>query len=208
MALMTKGITMAESTATPDDAKPARKARAPKVAPLADSPITPVDSAAGGAGQAKAKFAQAIEEAKAGAQALAAQAQDTAGAYREKLSGQSDALLEEARNMTGQAKERAAALAQDGKAKTAEGITAAARLVADSAGTIDEKLGAKYGDYARSAARTMEDAAAKLDAKDIGELAEDAREMVRKSPGVAIGIAAVAGFMLSRLFKGSDKSDD
>jgi len=198
---------MAESTATPDNAKPARKPRAPKVAPS--------DGMSGGAGDspaaaetARAKFSQAIDDARAGAQAFAAQAQDTAGAYREKLAGQSDALMEEARNMTGQAKERAAALAQDGKVKTVEGISAAARLVSDSAGTIDEKLGVKYGDYARSAARGMEDAAAKLDAKELGQLAEDAREMVRKSPGVAIGIAAVAGFMLSRLFRGSDKSDD
>lgn len=202
---------MAENTITPDNAKPARKARAPKVAAEADSGIGGADSgaeaAAGPAGQAKAKFAAAIDEARAGAQALAAQAQDTAGAYREKLSSQSDALLEEARNMTDQAKDRAAALAQDGKAKTAEGISAAAKLVSDSASTIDEKLGVKYGDYARTAARSMEDAAARLDAKELGELAEDAREMVRKSPGVAIGIAAVAGFMLSRLFKGSDKAD-
>ena len=197
---------MAENTVTPDDAKPARKARAPKVAPLAGAAGS-TDSAAAAVGDTKAKFAQAIDSAKASAQALAAQAQDTAGAYREKLAGQSDALLEEARNMTGQAKDKATALAQDGKTRTAEGISAAARLVADSAGTIDEKLGPKYGDYARTAARSMEDAAAKLDAKELGELAEDAREMVRKSPGVAIGLAAVAGFMLSRLFKGSDKSD-
>ena len=32
---------------------------------------------------------------------------------------------------------------------------------------------------------------------------KDAREMVRKSPGVAVGIAAVAGFLLARLFRGS-----
>jgi hypothetical protein len=198
---------MAEETLTPDNAKPARKPRAPKVAPLADS-ASATDSAATGTRQAKAKFAAAIDEARAGAQALAAQAQDTAGAYREKLAGQSDALMEEARNMTGQAKEKATALAQDGKAKTAEGIAAAAKLVADSAGTIDEKLGVKYGDYARNAARSLEDVAARLDAKELGELAEDAREAVRKSPGVAIGVAAVAGFMLSRLFKGSDKSGD
>ncbi len=39
--------------------------------------------------------------------------------------------------------------------------------------------------------------------EDIGE---DAKQFVRKSPGLAVGIAAVAGFMLARLFKGS--SDD
>jgi ElaB/YqjD/DUF883 family membrane-anchored ribosome-binding protein len=49
----------------------------------------------------------------------------------------------------------------------------------------------------------MHDAAARLDAKDLDELAEDAREFVRKSPGMAVGIAAVAGFMLARMFRGS-----
>lgn len=203
---------MANETITPDNAKPAKKAKAPKVDPVMDSGTGSADSAGkaaeGVAGQAKARFSQAIDDARSSAQALAAQAQDTAGVYREKLTSQSEALMEEARNMSGQAKERAGALAQDGKARTVEGIAAAAKLVADSAGTVDEKLGVKYGDYARTAARTMEDAAARLDAKELGELAEDARELVRKSPAVAIGIAAVAGFMVSRLFKGPDKSDD
>lgn len=50
-----------------------------------------------------------------------------------------------------------------------------------------------------------QDAAAKLDAKELGELGEDAREFVRKSPGLAVGMAAVAGFMLARMFGGGSK---
>ena len=79
--------------------------------------------------------------------------------------------------------------------------------MADNADTIDEKLGTRYGDYARTAARSMQETAAKIEAKDIGELGEDAKEFVRKSPGLAIGIAAVAGFLVSRLFKGSSSND-
>ena len=75
--------------------------------------------------------------------------------------------------------------------------------MADNAATIDEKLGARYGDYARTAARTMQETAAKIEAKDLDELGEDAKQFVRKSPGMAIGIAALFGFMLSRLFKRS-----
>ncbi|MBA3054628.1 MAG: hypothetical protein FP826_06790 [Sphingomonadales bacterium] len=157
--------------------------------------------------EAKAKFAKALEEAKAGAATLGKQAQDTADEYREKFTDKSEALLEDAKAMSSQAKEKAAALAQEGKTRAVEGISTVSRIVADNAGTIDEKLGPKYGDYARSAAKSMEDAAAKLEAKDLGELGDDARQMVRKSPGLAIGIAAAAGFFLSRLFKGSDKSD-
>lgn len=195
---------MAESTATPDKAKPVRKPRTPRVKAAGDG--SALETAAL-KGEAKAKFAKALEEAKAGTQALGKQAQATAGAYREKISDKSDALIDDARQVTDQAKEKAAALATEGKAKAVEGLSAAARLVAENAGTLDEKLGPKAGDYARTAAKSMQDAAEKLDSKDLAELGEDAREMVRKSPGLAVGLAAAAGFLLARLFKGSNKSE-
>ena len=53
----------------------------------------------------------------------------------------------------------------------------------------------------------MQEAAAKLDAKDLGELGEDARRFVKDSPGAAIGIAAVAGFFLAKMFR-SGSSDN
>ena len=104
---------------------------------------------------------------------------------------------------TAQAKEKAAGYANDGKARASEAIAGLGKLVADNAGMIEDKVGPKYGDYARSAAQSMQDAAARLDAKDLDELAEDAKDFVRKSPGLAVGIAAVAGFMLARMLRGS-----
>jgi hypothetical protein len=83
-------------------------------------------------------------------------------------------------------------------------IEAEASIVSDNAAVIDEKLGLKYGDYARKAASTLQDTAVRLDEKDLAELGEDAKEFVRKSPGVAIAGAAVAGFLLARLFRGSN----
>ncbi len=74
--------------------------------------------------------------------------------------------------------------------------------MADNAPTLDEKLGPKYGDYARSASRSLQETAAKLDSKSVEELGEDAREAVRRNPGKAVGIAAIAGFFLARLFRG------
>ena len=78
------------------------------------------------------------------------------------------------------------------------------RAVFDTAPTVDDKLGAKYGDYARTASKSLQDASSRLDAKSVEELGEDAREFVRKSPGLAVGIAAVGGFLLARLFRGSN----
>jgi ElaB/YqjD/DUF883 family membrane-anchored ribosome-binding protein len=152
---------------------------------------------------AKAKFSKALDEARSGAKALGQEMQERTGAYREKLAGAGTDWAEEAKNLTGQAKERATELAQDGKARASDAISGLGKIVADNAGTIDEKLGARYGDYARTAARTMQETAAKIEAKDLDELGEDAKQFVRKSPGMAIGIAALLGFMLSRLFKRS-----
>ncbi|MBW8784827.1 MAG: hypothetical protein JF593_09340 [Novosphingobium sp.] len=162
--------------------------------------------AEGGVSKAKQSFGRALEEARAGAEALTQEAQERAGAYREKITGTSSEWIDQARNLTGQAKDRAAALAQDGKTRTSDALAAIGKLVADNATTLDQRLGAHYGDYARSAARTMQEAAAKLEAKDFADLNSDVKELIRKSPGVAVGVAAVAGFMLARVFSGS--SDD
>ena len=145
---------------------------------------------------AKERFAKAIEEARAGAQALGKEAQERADLYREKLSSTGG-------EWSTQAKERAAGYANDGKAKASGAIAGLGKLVSENAGLIDEKVGAKYGDYARQAAQSLQDASERLDAKSLDELADDAKEFVRQSPGLAIGIAAVGGFLIARLLRGS-----
>jgi ElaB/YqjD/DUF883 family membrane-anchored ribosome-binding protein len=188
------------SAEAPKPRKPAapRKPRATKAA------TAPVVAAEPGAEPAKAKFAKAIEDAKAGAEALRGEARARAGAYREQLGSKSEELVGEARALGDQAKEKATELAYEGKAKASSALVGLGQIVEENAPAIDEKLGPKYGDYARQAARAMNDTAAKIDAKDLNELGEDAKEFVRKSPGLAIGMAAAAGFLLSRLFKKSD----
>ena len=63
---------------------------------------------------------------------------------------------------------------------------------------------AKKEGSARTASRSLQDASTRLEQKSVEELSEDARELVRKSPGLAVGIAAVGGFLLARLFRGSN----
>lgn len=151
--------------------------------------------------EAKSRFNAAIGEAKAGAAALKAEATERAGVYREQASARGKDWATEARAYGEDAKVKGRDLATQGKGKLTEGLTAIGQAVADSASVVDEKLGAKYGDYARSASRSINDAATRLDSKTIDDLAEDGRAFVRKSPGTAVGIAAVVGFMLSRLFR-------
>ncbi len=178
-----------------------KKTAAPAKKPAATARKVAASEAPGSA--AKAKFSKALDEARSGAKALGQEVQERTGAYREKLAGAGNDWAEEAKNLSAQAKERATELAQDGKARASDAISGLGKIVADNAGTIDEKLGARYGDYARTAARTMQETAAKIEAKDLDELGDDAKQFVRKSPGMAIGIAALFGFMLSRLFKRS-----
>ena len=184
---------------------PAKAPKAKKPAAVKADMVESTETAASAAvADSKAKFAKAIEDARTGAQTLGKQAQERAGEYREKLAGASAEWVDEAKVMSGQAKERAYDLAIEGKTKASDAISGLGKIVSDNAATIDEKLGPKYGDYARNAARTMQETAAKIESKDLGELGEDAKQFVQKSPGLAIGIAAVAGFMLARLFKGSN----
>jgi ElaB/YqjD/DUF883 family membrane-anchored ribosome-binding protein len=100
-----------------------------------------------------------------------------------------------------QAGEKARDAANRGKERAAEALDGIGKLIRDSAGTIDEKVGAQYGDYARSAAESVEGFANKVDAKNLDDLLEETRQFVRKSPAVAIGAAAAIGFVLARVIR-------
>lgn len=190
---------MAKTTTAATTAKkaPARKGAAKK-APAAKAPAK---------GEAKARFAKAIDEARAGVKVLGKDAQAKAGTYRDKLAAKSGDWVEDAKDLASQAKGRAGELAREGKARTSDALSSLGRIVADNAGTIDEKLGARYGDYARSAARSMQETAARIEAKDFDELGEDAKNFVRKNPGLSLGLAVVAGFLVARMFRSGETDE-
>ncbi|AKM11616.1 hypothetical protein [Croceicoccus naphthovorans] len=175
-------------------------------------PTTPVEPVSTNRAEAKGHFSKALDEAKAGAAALKAEAMEKAGAfkadakvkgdtYKGRAGEKGDQLKADFNAYSEQAKSKAAELAVETKGKTSEAMVSLGRFATDNATTLDEKLGVKYGDYARSAAASLERNAAKLDAKSLDELGEDAREMVRKSPGTAVAVAVGAGFLLARLFR-------
>ncbi|MEP3051312.1 MAG: hypothetical protein ABJP48_09430 [Erythrobacter sp.] len=205
---------MAEKKSTKAAAKP-RKAAAKRTTKKAatkkstsaksaeDMPSVPVETTNANRTEAKSRFNAALEEAKAGAAALRAEAGERAGSYRENAMTKGDDLVTEAKAYGEQARSKAGDLAVEGKTAASDAIASVGRVVGDTAEQIDERFGEQYGDYARRASRTLVETSAKIDAKNIDELGDDAREFVRKSPGVAVGIAAVAGFLLARLFRGS-----
>lgn len=196
---------MAETT-NPETETP-KSAGRKKAAAAVDAIATKIESAEqsliDATEKAKSRFGKAIDEALASAETLKQDATDKAAAYKDKVAGATGQWTEQASVYAGQAKEKGTALANEGKARTSDALSLLGKSISETAPKIDEKLGVQYGDYARTAARTLQESAAKLEAKELAELGEDIKDVVRKSPAVAVGVAAVAGFLLARLFKGS-----
>lgn len=116
--------------------------------------------------------------------------------------------LTEARGKIGeQASDKVRGLAEMGKERAGGALDQLAQMLTDAAGQVDGKLGAQYGQYARTAAEQVQGFSASVRDKDLDELLNDAREVVRKSPAVAIGAAAAIGFVLARLIQSSLDAD-
>jgi hypothetical protein len=130
------------------------------------------------------------------------QADDTGGTAGTSKRGKAVTQIKEnAASLRDQATGKAREYAVDGKIRAADALGEFSQAVSESARTIDERLGAEYGDYARRAADSVSGFADTLRTKDVDELLDDARAIVRKSPVVAIGTAAAIGFALVRLIK-------
>lgn len=119
---------------------------------------------------------------------------ESGGGVREQLAGQVSQLR-------GQATERVRDFAEGGKTRASDALEELSRVVADTADSIDERMGGQYGEYARRASDAVSGFADTLRRTDVDELYGNVREAVRKSPGIAIGVAAVVGFTLARLVK-------
>lgn len=126
----------------------------------------------------------------------------TRDTIRAEASKKAASLKDDATTFANQASAKAREAATKGKQKAAETVGNLARMLEDSADTVDTKFGKQYGDYARSAASTVAGLASTLDEKDLDELAGATRDFVKKSPAVAVGAAAVIGFVLARMLKG------
>ena len=110
-------------------------------------------------------------------------------------------LREGVESVRQQAGDRVRSYAETGKDRATTALQDLSQVVGEAANSIDERLGSEYGEYARRAADAVSSLADTLRQKEVDELFDDARQLVRKSPGVAIGAAAVVGFTLVRLIK-------
>lgn len=125
----------------------------------------------------------------------------SASTSENKVRGAAQTLKDEAGKIGRQATDSARGYVDTGKAKATGALDEFSKMIDEAASTVDEKLGAQYGDYARSAAQSLSGFSDQLRSKEVDELLDDVRGFVRKSPAVAVGIAAALGFVVARVVK-------
>ena len=75
-----------------------------------------------------------------------------------------------AAKMTKEATGKARAYAEDGKARVGGVLDELSKMMGDAAGTVDEKVGAQYGNYARNAAEAVSGFSESLKSKSKGNV--------------------------------------
>jgi uncharacterized protein YjbJ (UPF0337 family) len=119
-----------------------------------------------------------------------------------------DTAKSQVSTLTDQATTKAREYADQGKDRATSALDDFAEVINDAARSIDERLGSQYGEYAHRAAGAVTSISQDLRGRSVDELLDDSRNLVRKSPGMAIGAAALLGFTLVRLVKaGLDNSN-
>lgn len=111
------------------------------------------------------------------------------------------AFNDTAASFTEQAGAKAREYTGQGKDRAVEALGNVAGLVGDAADQVTERLGDQYGGYIRQAADAVEGLAGTLRDKDADELFDDARNIVRSSPVIALAAAAAVGFVVARVVK-------
>jgi hypothetical protein len=104
-------------------------------------------------------------------------------------------------NLKGQATDKVRQFADTGKNRATDALGDFAQVVNDAARSVDARLGSEYGAYAQRAATAVTSFADGLRARSVDDLLDEGRELVRKSPAIAIGSAALLGFALMRVVK-------
>ena len=114
--------------------------------------------------------------------------------------------------LAGKAGTSAKQAACSGKDKAADALHNLADVARDLANKFDDgTVGsntAKAATYARKAADNVERFSDKVKAKEIEDIANDARNAVRNNPAIVIGAAALIGFALARFLKGGSGDND
>lgn len=137
---------------------------------------------------------------------------DTGSAFTFEKSGSgtskaADTIVNQLKDQVGTLKttgvDRARTMADDGKRQATDFLTTIAGIIQEAAGSVEERLGSQYSGFGNRAADSVNSLASTLNDRSVDDLFDDARAFVRKSPAVAVGIAAVVGFAVARVVRSS-----
>lgn len=125
----------------------------------------------------------------------------TTDSAKSAASAAKEQIQDKASGLRDQASDKAREYALLGKDRAVGAIDNVTKLIDDAADAIEEKVGPNYGAYVRRASETLAGVSTTLQDKDVDELLDDAREVIRKSPALAIGAATALGFVIARIVK-------
>ena len=110
-------------------------------------------------------------------------------------------VREQVTSLRGQAGDKLRSVADDGKSRATTLLDDIAGIIEDAAQSIDERLGGEYGDYAHRASTAVSGFAGRVRDRSVEDIIDDTRDIVRRSPAVAVAAAAVVGFALMRVVR-------
>jgi hypothetical protein len=110
-------------------------------------------------------------------------------------------VREQVTSLRGQAGDKLRSFADDGKGRATTLLDDIAGIIEDAAQSIDERLGGEYGDYAHRASSAVSGFAGRVRDRSVDDIIDDTRDIVRRSPAVAVAAAAVVGFALMRVVR-------
>lgn len=117
-------------------------------------------------------------------------------------------VQDQVQGLKSQAADKARQFADQGKERATTVLDNLNEVVQEAARSVDERFGTEYGQYAHRAADAVSSLTEGFRGKSVDDLLEDSRTVIRKSPGVAIGAAALIGFALTRVVKAGMPSND
>ncbi len=109
------------------------------------------------------------------------------------------------RGLMGIVEDRLLGLAEAGKAELVGSLAGLVDLVHELAGHAETTAGGTLGGYPRQAADRIAALQAHLRDRPVIELLDDGRDLVRRSPGIALAAALAAGFVAARIAKAGSR---
>ncbi len=97
--------------------------------------------------------------------------------------------------------------AEDAKVEIAKSMNGLVVSAHSWAANLDSVAGAPMGDLARQAADLLGSIQRGLEEKPVSELVSDGQDLIRRQPGIALGVAVASGFLLARIVRSGSAAE-